>query len=88
MGIIDKFTTPKNTKERTSMSNTLKVQDLDMNSFNDELYRKQIIDMKTHELELIVDAYTHISPDEFKRQIELITAELEFRETPLGKELY
>lgn len=88
MGITGKFTTLKNTKERTSMSNTLKAQDLDMNSFNDELYRKQLIDMKTHELELIVDAYTHISPDEFKRQIELITAELEFRQTPLGKELY
>lgn len=70
------------------MSNTLKAQDLDMNCFNDELYRKQLVDMKTYELELIVDAYTHISPDEFKRQIELITAELEFRQTPLGKELY
>jgi len=48
----------------------------------------QLMDMKTHELELIADAYTHISPDEFKQQIELILAELEFRKTPLGKELY
>lgn len=88
MGIIGRFTTPKNIKERTNMSNTLKTQDLDMNSFNAELYRKQIINMKTHELEIIVDAYTLISPGEFKQQIELITAELEFRETPLGKELY
>lgn len=70
------------------MSNTLKAQDWDMNSFNAELYRKQLVDMKTHELELIVDAYTHVDPDNFKRQIELIKAELEFRETPLGKELY
>jgi len=59
-----------------------------MNSFNAELYRMQLMDMKTHELELIADAYTHISPDEFKQQIELILAELEFRKTPLGKELY
>lgn len=59
-----------------------------MNSFNAQLYRLQLLDMKTFELELIADAYTHISPDEFKQQIELITAELEFRQTPLGKELY
>ena len=70
------------------MSNTLKAQGWDMNSFNDELYRKNLLDMKTHELELIVDAYTYIDPDDFKRQIELIKAELEFRDTPLGKELY
>lgn len=70
------------------MSNTLKAQDLDMNSFSAELYRMQLIDMETHELEFLVDVYTHITPDEFKEQIELITAELEFRKSPLGKELY
>lgn len=59
-----------------------------MNSFNAELYRMQLIDMKTHELEFIVDAYAHIYPEEFKHQIELIKAELEFRQTPVGKELY
>lgn len=59
-----------------------------MNSFNAELYRMQLMDMKTHELEFIVDAYVHIYPEEFKDQIELIKAELEFRNTPLAKELY
>lgn len=70
------------------MSNTIKVPDWDMSSFNAELYRMQIIDMKTHELEFLVDLYLGIYPDEFKTQIELITAELEFRQSPLGKELY
>lgn len=70
------------------MSNTLKIQDWVMNSFNAELYRMQIVDMETHELEYLVDVYTHVSPKEFKQQIELITAELEFRKSPLGKELY
>lgn len=70
------------------MSNTSKAPDLDMNCFNAELYRMQIIDMETHELEFLVDVYTHITPDDFKEQIDLITAELEFRKSPLGKELY
>lgn len=59
-----------------------------MSCFNAELYRMQLLDMKTYELEFIADAYTHIYPNEFKEQIELIKAELEFRNSPLGKELY
>lgn len=70
------------------MLSILKTQDWDVNSFNSELYKKLLIDMKTFELELILDAYAHISPDEFKRQIELIRDELRFRQTSLGKELY
>jgi hypothetical protein len=88
MEIIGKCIILRNIKERISMSNTLKIQDWVMNSFNAELYRMQIIDMETHELEFLVDVYTHITPKEFKEQIELITAELAFRKSPLGKELY
>jgi hypothetical protein len=88
MGIIGKSTTHKSIKERKNTLSILKVQGWDMNSLNEELYRKNLIDMKTHELEFLVDVYSHISPKEFKRQIELIKAELEFRETPLAKELY
>lgn len=70
------------------MSSISKQQDLGMNSFNAELYRMQLIDMETHELEFLVDVYTHVTPDDFEQQIELIRAELEFRDSPLGRELY
>lgn len=88
MGIIDKFTTPKNIKGQRNMLSIIKAPASDLNSFNKELYRMQLINMKTHELEILVDIYVHITPNEFKEQVELIKAELEFRETPLGKELY
>jgi len=58
-----------------------------MNSFSATLYKMQLIEMKTHELEFILDVYVHIAPTEYKEQIELIKDELEFRKTPLAKEL-
>jgi len=58
-----------------------------MNSFDAKLYTMQLIALKTHELEFLVDVYTHITPDEFKDRMELIKAELEFRKTPMAEEL-
>jgi hypothetical protein len=58
-----------------------------MNSFDEDLYVRQISSFRIYELELILDAYVHIYPQEFKRQIELIKAQLAYRETPLAKEL-
>jgi hypothetical protein len=88
MAIIDKLTTQQSIKGQKSMSNTLKTQDWDMNCFNSDLYRMQIIDLETFELEFLIDIYSQTRPSEFKQQLELITAELEFRKTPLAKELY
>jgi hypothetical protein len=59
-----------------------------MNSFDVELYRSKLMDLETQELEFLSDLYTHVYPKEYKQQIELIAAELEFRKTPLAKELY
>lgn len=88
MEIIARFTTRRSIRGRRNWLSISNQQDWDMSCFNGELYRMQIIDMGTHELEFLVDAYTHLTPDEYKEQIDLIKAELEFRQTPVGRELY
>lgn len=88
MEITARFTTRQSIKELRNWLNITNQQDWDMSCFSEELYRMQLIDMKTQELEFLVDVYTHITPDEYKEQIDLIKAELEFRKTPVGRELY
>jgi hypothetical protein len=87
MAITDKSTIRRNTKGQRSMSNTTKLQDLDMNSFDGAVYIKLLSSFRTYELELVLDAYVYMFPQEFERQIELIKAELAYRETPMAKEL-
>lgn len=88
MAIIDKFTILKNIKGRTSMSNTTKVPGLAKSCFNESKYVDALRTLETVDLELLLDWYTLYSDKSFEEHKRIIRDELEFRSTPLGKELF
>lgn len=50
-------------------------------------FRKNLNNIETYDLEVLLDAYTMMGLPLFKTQIEAIKDELEFRNTSLGREL-
>lgn len=67
------------------MSTTLKTLVLEKNSSK---YTDGLKKLKTDELELLLDWYRLYDPPKFREEIDAIKAELAFRSTALGKELY
>lgn len=70
------------------MSTTTKIPDLAKNSFNKGKYLDALRELETVDLELLLDWYILYEDATFEEHKRLIRSELEFRATPLGKELF
>lgn len=66
------------------MYTSSKTQALDESYSN---FRKNLGDIETSDLEILLDAYTVMGMPLFEAQIKAIKDELEFRNTSLGREL-